>query len=240
MLFANHWAQAAPCGPSRACLYTGTYLSQNRSVLNGTPLDARFTNVALEARAAGYDPVLFGYTDTSIDPRTVPADDPRLRTYEGVLPGFRPVVDFPFEPLTPWIDWLVELGYERPERPHDIFRADPSFPGAADHFPTWAPPVYRAEHSETAYLTDRLLAWLDDQGDGPWFAHASYLRPHPPYRAGGAVPRPLRPGRRAAAGAGRHPRAGGRPSTAWPSWPSRWCPHRPTTSSARCGPRTSP
>ena len=76
VLFANHWANAAPCGPSRACLYTGTYLHRNRSVLNGTPLDARFTNVALLARQAGYDPVLFGYTDTSVDPRTVAADDP--------------------------------------------------------------------------------------------------------------------------------------------------------------------
>ena len=90
VLFANHWANAAPCGPSRACLYTGTYQHRNRSILNGTPLDARFTNVALLAREAGYDPVLFGYTDSSVDPRTVPSGDPRLFSYEGVLPGFAP------------------------------------------------------------------------------------------------------------------------------------------------------
>ncbi len=29
-----------------------------------------------------------------------------------------------------------------------------------------------------------LLDWIDRQ-DGPWFAHASYLRPHPPYAAAG-------------------------------------------------------
>ena len=90
VLFADHWANAAPCGPSRACLFTGMYMQNHRSVLNGTPLDARFTNLALEARRAGYDPVLFGYTDTSVDPRTVPAGDPRTFTYEGVLPGFTP------------------------------------------------------------------------------------------------------------------------------------------------------
>jgi len=89
VLFANHWANSAPCGPSRACLYTGTYQHRNRSLLNGTPLDARFTNVALVARSVGYDPVLFGYTDTSVDPRTVPRDDRRLFSYEGVLPGNR-------------------------------------------------------------------------------------------------------------------------------------------------------
>ena len=44
--FARHYAQAAPCGPSRAGLYTGTYLMSHRSVNNGTPLDARFTNIA--------------------------------------------------------------------------------------------------------------------------------------------------------------------------------------------------
>jgi arylsulfatase A-like enzyme len=65
---ANHWANAAPCGPSRACLYTCTYLHHHRSVHNGTPLDSRFTNVALLVRQPDYDPVHFGYTDTSVDP----------------------------------------------------------------------------------------------------------------------------------------------------------------------------
>ena len=109
--FANHWANAAPCGPSRACLYTGTYLHHHRSVHNGTPLDSRFTNVALLARQAGYEPVLFGYADTSVDPRTVASDDPRLFTYEGVLPGFDPVVVNPWDEGSPaWGRWLAKPG----------------------------------------------------------------------------------------------------------------------------------
>ena len=40
-LFARHYAQATPCGPSRASLYTGMYLQNHRSVVNGAPLDAR-------------------------------------------------------------------------------------------------------------------------------------------------------------------------------------------------------
>ena len=43
---ARHYSQAAPCGPGRACLYTGTYQLNNRVVGNGTPLDDRFDNVA--------------------------------------------------------------------------------------------------------------------------------------------------------------------------------------------------
>ena len=50
----------------------------HRSVKNGTPLDSRHTNIALEARKAGFDPTLFGYTDSCPDPRRYAADDPAL------------------------------------------------------------------------------------------------------------------------------------------------------------------
>ena len=50
VLFRNHFAQACPCGPSRANLWTGMYLQNHRSGTDGTPLDDRFTNLALEAR----------------------------------------------------------------------------------------------------------------------------------------------------------------------------------------------
>ena len=140
VLFANHWANAAPCGPSRACLYTGTYQHRNRSILNGTPLDARFTNVALLAREAGYDPVLFGYTDSSVDPRTVPPGDPRLFSYEGVLPGFRAVIEDPWEKGSPaWGRWLAAQGFDVPANPHDLYEPIEGFPGADAHGSTWAP-----------------------------------------------------------------------------------------------------
>src|SRR3954451_9706856 len=90
---ARHYSQASPCSPGRACLYTGTYQMNNRVVANGTPLDARFDNVALAARRVGYEPALCGYTDQAIDPRDATGpDDPRMQTYTGVLPGFDPVL----------------------------------------------------------------------------------------------------------------------------------------------------
>lgn len=175
VLFSAHFAQAAPCGPSRASLFTGMYAHNHRSVLNGTPLDARFTNLALEARALGYDPVLFGYTDTSVDPRTVAPDDPRLSTYEGVLPGFHAVVDLP-EHLEAWARWLIDLGYDVPANRRELYRPAGDEPAA--------PTVYAAEHTEAAFLTGELLRWLDDgAGGAPWFAHAAYIRPHPPFVA---------------------------------------------------------
>ncbi len=184
VLFANHWANAAPCGPSRACLYTGTYQHRNRSVLNGTPLDARFTNVALLARGLGYDPVLFGYTDTSVDPRTVPPDDPRLFTYEGVLPGFRVLIEDPWEQGSPaWGRWLAAHGRRRPCRSRmSLYRALESFPGADAHGSTWAPARFPAELSQTMFLREAVVEWLERNGDEPFFVHASFIRPHPPRR----------------------------------------------------------
>ena len=186
--FARHFAQAAPCGPSRASLYTGMYLMNHRSATNGTPLDARHTNVALEARKLGYRPALFGYTDTSVDPRTVPPGDERLRHYEGVLPGFDPVCHLPEGDPQAWLTYLGEQGYEL----GDDWRAFVDHPvdaytGTDEWGPHRAPTKYAAQHSQTAFLTNRLIEFVDGvrarDTDEPWFAHVSFLRPHPPFYA---------------------------------------------------------
>ena len=168
--FARHYSQAAPCGPGRACLYTGTYQFNNRVVANGTPLDARFDNLALAARRAGYTPTLFGYTDQSIDPRqSAGPDDPRLSGYEGVLPGFDVELDLIESRPKPWIDWLRSLGHDVPDDGPAATAQEPLRPHAL---------------SQSAFLADQLIGWIARQR-GPWFAHASFLRPHPPYAAAG-------------------------------------------------------
>jgi arylsulfatase A-like enzyme len=164
----RHYSQAAPCSPGRACLYTGTYQFNNRVVGNGTPLDDRFDNVARAGLRAGYRPTLFGYADQGIDPRAASGpDDPRLSTYEGVPPGFDVGLEL-VEDQRPWLRWLEGLGY-RVDDAASALRSEPERP---------------AEHGISAFLTDRLLEWLRRQDD-PWFLHASYLRPHPPYAAAG-------------------------------------------------------
>src|SRR5215831_11245532 len=105
VLFRRHYTQASPCSPARTSLLTGLYLMNHRSGRNGTPLDARHTNVALEARKAGMEPTLFGYTDTSADPRGRDLNDPALATYEGVMPGFSIGLQLP-EHAAPWVAHL--------------------------------------------------------------------------------------------------------------------------------------
>ena len=52
-LFTRHFANTAPCSPSRATLHTGLYQHNHRVAMNGTPLDRRHTNWAIEARKLG-------------------------------------------------------------------------------------------------------------------------------------------------------------------------------------------
>lgn len=173
-LFTNHYTQASPCGPARTSLYTGMYMMNHRSVGNGTPLDARHTNIALEVRRAGFDPALFGYTDTSADPRQFAPEDPVLTTYEGVLPGMNPVAPLTSDP-TPWLERLAAKGYAIPEDLEEIFT-----PTSGEQAIGAAAARYRPEDSDTAYLTDEVLAHISARPSQSWFVHLSYRAPHPP------------------------------------------------------------
>ena len=162
-LFRSHYTQASPCSPARTSLLTGLYMMNHRSLRNGTPLDARHTNVALEARKAGYDPTLFGYTDTSPDPRRFPSGDPVLTTYEGVLPGMSVGLQLP-DHMAAWIADLKAKGYQFAGR-HDVYQPRAGYPGAHTHGHSFAPPIFTAEDSETTFVANEILKWLSVRRD---------------------------------------------------------------------------
>jgi arylsulfatase A-like enzyme len=88
------------------------------------------------------------------------------------------------------LEWLAAEGFDVP--PADQYfsiydRAAVDVPDGRGE--TWPPPIYDAEHTESAFLTRQALEWLErtistegSAADGrPWCAHLSYLRPHPPW-----------------------------------------------------------
>ncbi|OWV71363.1 phosphonate monoester hydrolase [Rhizobium sp. R634] len=186
-LFRRHYAGAAPCSPARATLYTGLYQMNHRVCRNGSPLDARFDNLALAARRAGYDPTLFGYTDTAPDPRGMDANDPHLTTYEGLLPGFTARQLLP-EHERQWLSWLRSRGHA------DAVSRDIHIPvGAEPGEISDAAPAYSRDETQTAFLAGEFIRWMGEQ-DRPWFAHVSFLRPHPPFSVPEPFNRMFRPG----------------------------------------------
>ena len=177
VLFTNHFANSAPCGPSRASIHTGLYQHEHGVTFNHVPLSSRHTNWALEARRAGFDPVLFGYTDTTLD------EDQRGSYPDGVLPGFDPIVELGkavWEPVE-WVDWLVTKGYSVPDSPGDLYlKAKPQ--SAADERDNLVPALeVPAELHDTYFMVDQVLDYIRDRSG--WCVHLSLLRPHPPWTA---------------------------------------------------------
>ena len=178
VLFKRHFSVTAPCGPARASLQTGLYLMNHRSGRNGTPLDRRHTNIAHQVRKAGMDPMLFGYTDTSADPRGLDPDDPALRTFEGPLPGYHVGLLFP-DYITQWMHDLRAKGYQFEGR-NDVYQPRPGFVLPADRGHRFIPTLYRAEDSDTNFMASQVIDWLGAHRQEDWFMHCVFLRPHPP------------------------------------------------------------
>jgi arylsulfatase A-like enzyme len=168
-LLKRHYSQSSPCAPGRASLYTGMYQMNHRVLANGTPLDDSFDNVARMAARNGYTPALFGYTDQSVDPRvTLSPDDPRLLSYEAVLPGFELVLDLTQE-FDPWVAMLAAHNVDTSVGFMKLLATENERP---------------ADLSISTFLTNEFLQWRESRAES-WFAHLSYFRPHPPYSAAG-------------------------------------------------------
>ena len=174
--FTSHFTNIIPCGPSRATMLTGLYPFIHRSVINGAPLDRRFTNIALEAKKIGYQPSLYGYTDTSYDPRELDKNDPRLFTYESPMPGFDPVCHLPHGNPEPWASYLEKKGINV-KKPNDLYNCPAAKNDEGFAYKAWKIPT---ELSDTSYLADRAAEDLK-KSRKPFFMHISFLKPHPPY-----------------------------------------------------------
>ncbi len=174
--FDRHFSVTNPCGPSRASILTGQYAMNHRSVRNGTPLRHDTPTIASEMRKAGYSPLLFGYTDTTADPRIHDPNDPVLRSYEQPMAGFEEVVEMRLEESYPWRSHLMKQGYSF-DSYWDVHSPVSESGGPAK---LNDPALYAAKDSDTAFLTDVFLNSMAPLVGQNWFAHLTYIRPHPP------------------------------------------------------------
>jgi arylsulfatase A-like enzyme len=196
--FTSAYCQAPICGPSRASFYSGRYMSSHGVMANedATRIDEMMIGDYL--RPLGYRSALVGKADNRKDPGM-------LRAY-GVDPDSdyaRAAGSGGFEPYE-----LHEGLYPDPIVPEDLaynrFLSDKGYPGRNpwDEYANsgvaedgsllsgWHlrnsrhPARVAAEHSETAFTTDRAMAFLDEQDpDQPWCLHLSYIKPHWPVMA---------------------------------------------------------
>lgn len=174
--FERCYSVTNPCGPSRVSILTGQYAMNHRAVRNGAPLRHDTANIATEVRKAGYVPMLFGYTDTGQDPRIHAPSDPALKTYEHPMRGFHEITEMRFEESYPWRADLIDKGYDIPD--YSDFYIPVAEDGKSRQIND--PAFYKAEDSDTAFLTSACLRELKARKGTSWFAHLTYIRPHPP------------------------------------------------------------
>ena len=175
-VFKSHFAGIVPCGPSRTTMLTGLYPFIHRSVRNGTPLDKRFTNIAKEVRKIGYVPSLYGYTDTSWDPRHLNPKDKKNFTYESPMEGFDSKYNLPGSEPESWAKFLKKNGFKI-NKSSDLYKG--KYPKNGEAF-IYKPYKIPSEFSDTAFLANQVIKDLLKKNNG-FFKHVSFLKPHPPY-----------------------------------------------------------
>ena len=174
--FTSHYAGITPCGPARTTMLTGLYPFIHRSVTNGAPLDKRFTNIAKEVRKIGYLPNLYGYTDTSWDPRYLDPQDEKNFTYESPMEGFNTKCFLPGSEPNAWAEHLDNNGFKI-NHASELYNSRQARKGQAFiHEPYDIP----TEHSDTAFLANKVIEDLTSSTDS-FFKHVSFLKPHPPF-----------------------------------------------------------
>jgi arylsulfatase A-like enzyme len=184
--FRHAFNQAAPCGPSRMCIYTSRYLCSTRAVNNHTPLRDAHEALPQHLRDAGRDPGLIGYNDYTPDPAILSEEDERRRrlTYDNCLPGFERVYYHEYDSAE-YFAWLRDQGYAEELLSHEAIHA-PDVPegasvgGPGQHLAQHYPAHYRAEHSECAFVTDRAIDYVRERAGSGWVLSLNYIKPHPP------------------------------------------------------------
>jgi arylsulfatase A-like enzyme len=191
--FTNAFCTSAVCGPSRMSFYTGRYARTHGSTWNGVPLPVDEPTLGDHLRPLGLRVALVGKTHFTPDlpgmarlgldpaaPSTLLLRNGGFEPYDHYEGHVRPPADAPYmrylkaryPGADPWSDFVVGAAGPNGETLDGWLIRNAHLPAR----------VAEAD-SETAYTTDRAIAFIREQGDRPWCLHLSYIKPHWPYLA---------------------------------------------------------
>lgn len=194
VVFDNAFVQAGVCVPSRMSYYTGRYVTSHGSTYNRVPLSVDERTLGEYLRAAGRELVLAGKTHVVIDAEGLSRLDVdghselgrliargsfiEIDRYDGHhepheesgYPAFLRAHGYAGE--RPWNDYVISV----------VDEAGEVRSGWNMRYVRHAARV-REAHSETAYMTDQAIRFIESKGDTPWALHLSYVKPHWPYVA---------------------------------------------------------
>jgi arylsulfatase A-like enzyme len=191
--FANAFVNSGVCGPSRMSYYTGRYPISHGATWNRVPLSVGEVTLGEMLRDAGHSLALAGKTHVMPDLNGLSrlqlngsdlAEVLRRGSFDEIdrydghhAPGAE----------SGYTAFLRSKGYAGtdPWTDHVISAVD-----ASGHIVSgWnmrnvhLPSRVSEAHSETAYMTDQAIGYMQKMGSQPWVLHLSYVKPHWPYMA---------------------------------------------------------
>ena len=197
--FSRCYVQSPVCGASRMSFYTGRYTHSHGAQWNGYPLRVGEHTLGDHLRKIGMQCHLIGKTHMRADKEGMErlgmseTSEIGLRVSEcgfdsyiredGMVPegpdGFYD------DRRSPYNEYLKHKGYSGENPWHDYANSGLSGDGdiASGFLMKNAdmPANVREEDSETPWLTSRAIDFIGEQGEEPWLAHISYIKPHWPY-----------------------------------------------------------
>lgn len=197
VIFDRAFCQAPVCGPSRASFYTGRYAASHGGNYNNFPLRVDEWCLGDYLKPLGVKTALVGKTHMKPDLEGMsrlgidPKSDLGLNIVQtGFVPferddGLHPEVTL--DPDLAYNTYLRELGFDG-ENPWHNWANSAEGPDG-EILSGWhmrharLPARVPEEHSETAYMTNRAMEFITQEGDNPWCLHLSYIKPHWPYMA---------------------------------------------------------
>ena len=198
--FERAYCQAPLCGPSRASMYTGRYVSSIGNFWNFQATGIMYWTMGDYLREHGYRTVLVGKTHSSAD-----KDNMRRLGISAESPAGQRLANAGFEPFERddgvhsdginamrgyeprYNDYLRSVGYDNENPWHLNANGTRDTDGqrkSGFYLRNNNQPADLAEeHSETAYMTRRAMDCIEEMGETPWCIHLSYIKPHWPYHA---------------------------------------------------------
>jgi arylsulfatase A-like enzyme len=192
--FERAYVQSGVCGPSRMSYYTGRYMTSHGATWNRVPLSVGELTLGDYLRGKGLTAALAGKTHVMPDAGGLARYGIEAASELGTLLRQGGFVEIDrYDGHSPPGG---ESGYPEFLRAHGYAGADPwtdyvisALDADGKIASGWQMRNARLaarvkeEHSETAFMTDRAIGFVREQGDAPWVLHLSYVKPHWPYMA---------------------------------------------------------